>query len=261
MTSFLGVPIRVRGEIYGNLYLTDKIGWSEFTSDDEALIEALAVAAGIAIENARLHQRVQEVAVYEDRDRMARDLHDTVIQRLFAVGLSLQSMVNAAASVGMSERLDTAISDLDDTIRQVRATIYELGLAAVDRGVRASIVALVRELRPVVGFDVRVSFQGPVDAMIRDEVAEHLQAVIREAVTNIGRHAEATRASVTLTVEDGVCRLEVVDNGCGINAAQATAGGLGLGNLRRRAEKLHGTFEIENPAGGGTSLIWQVPIS
>ena len=94
MTSFLGVPIKVRDAVYGNLYLTDKIGWSEFTSDDEALIGALAVAAGIAIENARLHQRVQEVAVYEERDRLARDLHDTVIQRLFAIGLSLQSMAS-----------------------------------------------------------------------------------------------------------------------------------------------------------------------
>jgi GAF domain-containing protein len=88
MNSFLGVPITVRGEIYGNLYLTDKIGWSEFTADDEALVGALSVTAGIAIENARLHARVQEVVVYEERDRLARDLHDTVIQRLFAVGLS-----------------------------------------------------------------------------------------------------------------------------------------------------------------------------
>ena len=90
MTSFLGVPIKVRDEVYGNLYLTDKLGWSEFTADDEALVGALAVAAGIAIQNARLHSRAREVAVYEDRDRLARDLHDTVIQRLFAIGLSLQ---------------------------------------------------------------------------------------------------------------------------------------------------------------------------
>ena len=94
MTSFMGVPLKVRDEVYGNLYLTDKVGWSEFTSDDEALIGALALAAGIAIENARLHERVTEAAVYEERDRLARDLHDTVIQRLFAIGLSLQSMVD-----------------------------------------------------------------------------------------------------------------------------------------------------------------------
>src|SRR5579871_4379800 len=92
MTSFLGVPIKVRDEVYGNLYLTDKIGWAEFTADDQALVGALAVAAGVAIENARLHQLARQVAVFEDRDRLARDLHDTIIQRLFALGLTLQSM-------------------------------------------------------------------------------------------------------------------------------------------------------------------------
>ena len=161
MTSFLGVPIKVRGEVYGNLYLTDKIGWSEFTRDDEALVEALALAAGIAIENARLHQRVQEVAVYEDRDRVARDLHDTVIQRLFAVTLSLQSMAGAAEAAGMADRLKEAVSNLDATIRQVRSTIYELGSAGIDQGVRATVLALVRELQPVVGVEVRTSIDGP----------------------------------------------------------------------------------------------------
>ncbi len=95
MTSFLGVPLKVRDDVYGNLYLTDKVGWSEFTGDDEALVGALALAAGIAIENARLHAQVQQVAVLEDRERLARDLHDTVIQRLFAVGLSLQSLAGS----------------------------------------------------------------------------------------------------------------------------------------------------------------------
>ncbi len=135
MTSFLGVPIKSRGEVYGNLYLTDKIGWSEFTRDDQALVEALALAAGVAVENTRLHQRVQEMAVYEDRDRLARDLHDTVIQQLFAVGLSLQSIA-ATAGEGIAERLNVAISDIDGTIRQVRSSIYELGITHDDRGVR-----------------------------------------------------------------------------------------------------------------------------
>ena len=261
MTSFLGVPIMVRDEVYGNLYLTDKIGWSEFTADDEALIEALALAAGIAIENSRLHRRVQEVAVYEDRDRLARDLHDTVIQRLFAAGLSLQSMATAVESTGLSERLEGVIADLDDTIRQVRSAIYELGSASVDRGVRSNVLALVRELSPVVGFDVAVTFSGPVDSLISDEVAEHLLAVVREAVTNIGRHAHATQAVVTLRVVGGICGLEIVDDGRGLGVAQSTDGGLGLGNMRHRAEKLHGTFAIESPSGGGTALLWEVPVS
>jgi signal transduction histidine kinase len=261
MTSFLGVPIKVRGEVYGNLYLTDKTGWSEFTSDDESLVEALALAAGIAIENARLHQKVQRVAVYEDRDRLARDLHDTVIQRLFAVGLSLQSLVSSAATTGTADKLETAVSDLDDTIRQVRSTIYELGSSATDHGVRASILSVVRDLNPVVGFVVSVSFDGPVDTVVSPEVADHLLAVVREALTNVGRHARATGASVTVTVADGLCRLQVIDNGQGIDATAGTEGGFGLVNLRRRAEKLHGSFVVESPATGGTALTWQVPTS
>jgi signal transduction histidine kinase len=260
MTSFLGAPLKVRGEVYGNLYLTDKIGWSEFTRDDEALVEALALAAGIAIENAHLHQRVQQIAVYDDRDRLARDLHDTVIQRLFAVGLSLQSMAGAAAAEGLGDRLSTAISDLDDTIRQVRSTIYELGLTGVEEGLRARVQALANELTPVVGFKVHVSFDGPVDSAVPEQVAEHLLSTVREGITNIGRHANATQASIELRVGDAFCRLEIADNGRGIEQPSSGRHGFGLTNLQRRAEKLRGEFTLENRQSGGTLLIWQVPL-
>jgi signal transduction histidine kinase len=260
MTSFLGVPLRVRGEVYGNLYLTDKIGCSEFTSDDESLVAALALAAGIAIENARLHKRVREAAIYEDRDRLARDLHDTVIQRLFAVGLSLQSMAGAARADGLSSRLTAAISDLDDTIREVRSTIYQLGSTGIEQGIRGRVHSLLRELNPIVGFEIHATFGGPVDSSIPDQIAEHLLAVIREAVTNVGRHAGATEASVRLTVDEDLCRLQVTDNGCGI-AMSGNNGGFGLPNLLRRAEKLHGRFTIDSPPTGGTSLTWEVPVA
>ncbi len=261
MTSFLGVPITVRDEVYGNLYLTDKIGWSEFTQDDEALVAALALAAGIAIENARLHRHVQEVAVYEDRDRVARDLHDTVIQRLFAVTLSLQSLAGAAAAAGIADRLTAAVSDLDATMRQIRSTIYELGSAPLVQGVRHNVLSLVRDLNPLLGFEVRTLFDGPVDSAIPDELIEHLLTTIREAVTNIGRHAKATEANLVLRVRDGVCELQITDNGLGMQQSKTTGGGLGLVNLRSRAEKLHGHFLVENRGEGGTSLTWQVPIT
>jgi len=260
MESFLGVTIRVRGRSYGNLYLTEKMGWSEFTRDDEALVAALSIAAGFAIENARLHQRAQEMAVYEERDRLARDLHDTVIQRLFAVGLSLQSMASTPSAEGIVDRLDAAIRDIDDTIRQVRTTIFGLGSAGIGRGIRATVLSLVREVTPVVGSEIEVSFNGPVDSVIPDRVAEHLLATVREALTNVGRHADATEVRLALTVEDGTCSLEVVDNGRGIGDNPSSEGGLGLVNLRSRAEKLHGRFTVESPAGGGTVLTWQVPI-
>jgi signal transduction histidine kinase len=260
MTSFLGVPITVRDKVYGNLYLTDKIGWSEFTGDDEALIGALAVAAGIAIDNARLHSRVQEVAVYEERDRMARDLHDTVIQRLFAIGLSLQSMASSPTAELNGERLTKTITDVDDTIRQVRTSIFELGSDGMGEGTRDQVLSLLRELGPVVGFDIEASFDGPIDTAIPDTVRENLVAVIRESVTNVGRHAGASSASVAIEVSNGCCRLRVVDDGCGFSRVEQVSGGLGLGNLRRRAEKLHGEFTIGHPEAGGTELLWQVPL-
>ena len=145
MSSFLGVPIKVRDEIYGNLYLTDKIGWNEFTSDDLALVQVLAVAAGIAIENAHLHQRVQEAAIYEDRDRLARDLHDTVIQRLFGVGLNVQSMAGRAPR-DMSASLVQVVAEIDHVIDRIRATIYQLGMGMEERGLPDHVVSLVQEL-------------------------------------------------------------------------------------------------------------------
>jgi signal transduction histidine kinase len=260
MSSFLGVPIKVRDEVYGNLYLTDKVGWSEFTSDDEGLVGALALAAGIAIENARLHQRVQEVAVVDERDRLARDLHDTVIQRLFAVGLTLQSIAGTVTSPGEADRLRQAIADIDDTIRQVRTTIFELGLDSMSQGPRASVFALVEELTPVVGFEISTSINGPIDAALSDEIVENLLATLREALTNIGRHAQASRASLLLNVDSEMCRLQILDNGLGVDHGEGRTGGYGLVNMKRRAEKLYGSFEIEAPDAGGTLLIWQVPI-
>jgi signal transduction histidine kinase len=259
MTSFLGAPIRVQDRVYGNLYLTDKVGADEFASDDEAVIEALALAAGIAVENARLHQRAGEIAVYEERDRMARDLHDGVIQRLFAIGLSLQGLSVSPAGKPVADNLSTAVADIDETIRQVRATIFELGGAGGGRGVRSHLVALAEELHPVVGFDVPVEFHGPVDTAVSNAVAEQLLPTVREALTNIGRHAHATRARIRLSVIGHQCRLEITDNGRGFVDGPSADGGLGLPNMRQRAEGLGGSFDITHPESGGTTIAWQVP--
>jgi signal transduction histidine kinase len=262
MKSFLGVPIKVRDEVYGNLYLTDKIGWQEFTGSDLAVVETLAVAAGIAIENSRLHQHVQDAAVFEDRDRLARDLHDTVIQRLFAVGLSLQSIAAASTPI-ISDRLSGAVSDLDETIRQIRSSIFELGITEQTSGARSSLLSVVRSLEPVLGFEVKVSFEGPVDSAISVDLTEHLLAVLREAITNIGKHAKATTAEVKLSVNSSDCTLTIRDNGKGMPGSterHGTGYGLGLGNLVRRADKLKGKFTIGDATPNGTLLTWQVPL-
>jgi signal transduction histidine kinase len=263
MTSFLGVPVTAHGEVYGNLYLTDKQGWSEFTQDDEWLAMSFAQAAGVAIENARLHGRVQEVALLEDRDRIARDLHDDVIQRLFAAGLALQAL-GRDVDTPVAERLDQVIGDIDSTIRRIRSAIFELVETTIDRGVRAAVLALVHELRPLLGFDPSVSFAGPVDTAMTPEMTEHLLATVREALTNVARHSNATGASVQLTVADGVCTLAIVDNGTGVVSAGSgptLAGGFGIANLRRRADKLGGELDLEPRAGAGTALTMRVPIA
>ena len=258
MASFLGVPIKVGDQVFGNLYLTDKIGWSEFTLEDEALVTSLAVAAGIAIQNAWLHQLVQEQAVSNDRERVARDLHDKVIQALYAAGLSLLGIAGAAQAADVSDEVSAVAASLDDVVTQLRSTIYELGLIGGELGIRANVISLLRELTVVAGFEVHSSFSGPVDAVISDAIAEQLLATIREAVTNVGRHAQATQASVRLSVASDECLLQVTDNGRGLGARESSEDGLGLNNMRRRAEKLRGSFEVTSQ-NGGTVLMWRVP--
>jgi len=260
MTSFLGVPIRVRvgTEVYGNLYLTDKIGADTFSDEDEALTEALALAAGIAIENTRLHERVRMLSVLDDRERIGRDLHDRVVQRLFALGLGLQAAKRLTDLPLVVERVDRAIDDVDATINEIRTTIFELGDSSIGGGLRQGVLALANELAPPLGARPEVSFAGEVDNRVSQQVADHLLAVVREALTNAGKHAQANRFIVKLSVTDDVL-LEVVDDGVGIDP-KTQGQGLGLTNLRNRAHKLGGTFEIHSPAAGGTCVTWRVPL-
>jgi signal transduction histidine kinase len=261
MTSFLGVPIKVRDRVYGNLYLTDKDGLPEFTGDDEALVTGLAVAAGIAIENAHLHRQVQLAVLTDERERVARDLHDTVIQRMFGAGLNLQGIAGMIGPGPAAERLDAVVVDIDDSIRELRSIIFALGLTGEEQDVRARLLSLLAELRLILGFEVHTVFDGPVDSLISGEIADQLLAVAREAVTNVARHARATRTEVKLSASDGRCTLRIVDNGIGLhNSEETRAGGMGLINLRRRAEKLCGEFHVESPVAGGTVLTWKVPI-
>jgi signal transduction histidine kinase len=258
MKSFLGVTVRVRSVVYGNLYLTDKIGADEFSDQDQALAEALAVAAGIAIENTRLHERVRVLSVLDDRDRIARDLHDRVIQRVFAVGMSLQGAMRLSERDEIVERVDKAVDDLDATVTEIRTAIFELGNKAIAGGLRNSVLELTEEMASSLGARPEVTFNGPVDNAISQRIADSLLAVLREALTNAGKHAQATSYVVTIGVAEDVS-LEVQDDGIGIELPQAFGAGLGLLNLRSRAEKLGGSFEIL-ASEDGTRLLWCVPV-
>ncbi len=262
MTSFLGVPLRVRDEVFGNLYLTDKSSGEPFTAEDELLVVGLAVAAGVAIENARLHTRVQEAAIFEDRERIARDLHDTVIQRLFATGLSLQGAIRRAEVPEVAERIEAAVEDLDLTVKHIRTAIFglESSRGRTVNGTRAEVVSLCREAAGPLGFEPRVTFDGPIDATVQGTVAIDLLSAVREALSNVARHAHASRVDIHLHVLDEVLTLEVIDDGVGLPEGLEPTGH-GLRNLRDRAERHGGSFLVLPATLSGTRAEWHVPLA
>ncbi len=258
MKSFLGVPIRVRDQVFGNLYLTDKTSAEVFTDIDEELVVALAAAAGVAIENARLHLRVREMALLEDRERIARDLHDTVIQRLFATGLRLQGAARLADRPELVERLNQSVDDLDLTVKHIRTAIFGLESSRrVAGGLRQRVVSLAAEAAGPIGVSPQVLFDGPVDT-VPEPVAVELLAVLREALTNVARHAQASHVDVTVEVDREVA-LVVADDGRGLPADPHPGAGRGLGNMEARATHLGGTLSTSPRAPSGTRLEWRVP--
>jgi signal transduction histidine kinase len=408
MSTFLGVPVRIRGTVFGNLYLTEKAGGGEFTDQDQELVEALAQTAGFVIENARAYglserrrqwleasselaealqppvelarglRRItetaravagaraaavlpdsdrgsdsgptvtldpedadlveaalaqvaadlavgdpgpdpvtravqgleavviplrahlaprgalvalfdpgprdaeerellasfgdqvalaldraqavadrEELAVISDRERIARDLHDVVIQRLFATGLQLQGVAMLAGTGDVAERLDAAVGDLDATIAAIRGTIFELQNRQAS-SLRAEVRSLVREYVPVLGFSPAVRTTGPVDTAVPDHVRSQLLPVLREAVSNVARHALASSAEVDVVVTDHLLQLVVADDGAGLAEGRTESG---LRNARRRADDLGGTLELSANQPSGTVLRWSVPLN
>jgi len=265
MQSFLGVPIRLRDEVFGNLYLTDKTTSEVFTDVDEELVVGLASAAGVAIENARLHSRVQELTLVEDRERIARDLHDTVIQRLFATGLSLQGTERLVRSDPgtVEQRLQLAVDDLDLTVKHIRTAIF--GLASARRagdGLRARVLEIASEVGHTLGFEPRVLIDGPVDTGVDDDIADDLAATLREALSNVTRHAQATRTDIEVVAGDTDVTLRVVDDGVGLPPELATPGdgeGRGLANMAARAEHYGGHLTLTPGEQSGLVLEWHVP--
>ena len=261
MRSFLGVPIKIRDEVFGNLYLTDKVDADEFSALDEELVVGLASAAAVAIDNARLHAKVQSLALVHDRERIARDLHDTVIQRLFAAGLSLQGTLRLVGDddAEVAERIERAVDDLDLTIKHIRSAIFGLSTSARgEDGVGERMMSLLGEATAVLGFEPQMFFDGPVDTAVPDVIAADLLATLREALTNVARHAGATRVDVSLAVGDEVV-LSVADDGVGPPSTGASRG-KGLGNMASRARRHGGTLELCAAGdGGGTVVTWRVP--
>ena len=262
MHSFLGVPVSVKGHSVGDLYLTNKRGAPEFSEDDQTLVERFAAHAGLAIENARLSERVQALAVVEERERIGRDLHDGIIQRIYAVTLGLDDVPEIAIQdpAAAAERVERAIDALHAAIGEIRTFIYGLrpGLDGPG-GIASALETLAEETR--LHTPLRIEVQAAAAPGLSAAVSGELLNIAREAISNAARHAFGTSVTLDIAVENGELRMEVADDGTGFDAAAAPgAGHHGLDNMRRRAESLGGRLLVESEQGRGTRIIVALPL-
>ncbi|WP_169982433.1 GAF domain-containing protein [Microbispora sp. H10836] len=253
------VPLGAPGAVRGVLALVKRSGRMPFSQSELRTLHAFAGQAAVALELAETRRDAERLGLLEDRDRIAKDLHDVVIQRLFAVAMTLMSAVRLVERPEASSRLQNAIDELDTTIRQIRSTIFALQTPREHTApsLRAQIVDLVEGARGHLGFMPGLSLEGRLDNDVPPEVAEHLLAVLREALSNLVRHAKARRADVTVHAADGHLTLLVQDDGVGIPSEGRRSG---LRNLADRAERLGGAFAVTSPEAGGARLEWTVPL-
>ncbi|MDH6566126.1 signal transduction histidine kinase [Streptomyces sp. SAI-117] len=257
----VAVPIGSGTEgVRGVVLLVRETGRTPFTDKEIEPLRGFAAQAAVAMELAERRQDAEEIAVLKDRDRIARDLHDLAIQRLFATGMTLQSAGRLIEHAEASERVVRAVDDLDETIKIIRSTIFGLRSreGGAGSGLRARAVRVVGEAATVLGFAPSIRMEGLVDTDVPREIADDVIAVLSEALTNVARHARAGRADVVLETDGREVRLTVSDDGVGIPAEGRRSG---LRNLADRAEGYGGDLTIDCPATGGTTLVWRVPVT
>ena len=255
MRSFLGAPLMVQGSKFGQIYLSEKIGGGEFSDQDESTVTALAAAAGVAVANARARELRSALALTEDRERIARDLHDLVIQRLFATGMSMQAMLRSQQlDEPTAERLNSCIDGLDVTVKQIRQTIFALQDSSPD-GMRARVIAEFEAFKGLCEYTPELTFEGPIDAKVPERVATHAVAVVRELLSNVSRHAKASACTVLVKVVADELTITVTDNGMGFKEPPHRRG---LSNVARRADAFSGLFSIAPRTEGGTRAHWSI---
>ncbi len=256
MTRFLGVPVSTGdGHVFGNLYLTDPLDGEPFDEQDEYVVEAFGRAAGLVIDQTRLRAQLRELTLINERERLARDLHDTVIQRLFGVGLTLQIALGRPMDDAVRDRVNHCVDELDITIRQIRTTIFEIDQDDEESGpLSLRIEALADEVRSRLGIDVAVALAPDLDWLVSDHCAHHTVQALREALSNVARHSQASSARVDVTLDGDLIGVSVVDDGVGFSTSAGP--GRGLRNLSQRAGQLGGTFEVDAEPGRGTLVRW-----
>jgi len=264
MTSFLGVPITRKGDRLGNLYLTDKRSAEEFTDDDQHLIELLAAHAGVAIENARLFARVQHLSVVEERQRIGMDLHDGIIQSIYAVGLKLEFLKSQVAEGDNSstvEQLDSAMGALNSTIRDIRAYILDLRPRQFQGdNLVTGLEHLLAEFKANTLMAVTFTADAETDKLLTPDARLALFHIAQEALSNAVKHSRASRVDVRLARDDGAVVLSLSDNGRGFAEAEVQQRlGHGLVNMRDRAHSIGGSLSLRQVETGGTEVHAVVP--
>lgn len=242
----------------GVLVLARDQGRSDFQAGWLNMLSSFANQAAVALELAEARLDSERLSVLEDRDRIARDLHDTVIQRLYATAITLMGTVRRIDDATSSKRVQGAVDDLDDTIRQIRSTIFALQSSAEDDSswLRSQVLELVNTSAETLGFAPRLLTQGPLDNAVDEQVGTHLVAVLRELLSNVARHSGATSVDVDLSVDAGEVVLRVSDNGRGVPAGASRSG---LRNLHSRAEELGGSMAVVSGPTEGTVVEWAAP--
>jgi signal transduction histidine kinase len=255
----VAVPIGSGDSVRGIVLLVRAADGNEFTDREIEPLQGFAAQAAVAMEPAGRRQGAERIAVLQDRDRIARDLHDLAVQRLFATGTTPQSAGRFIDHEEASGRVLRAVDDLDETIRIIRSAIF--GLRSREgtggTGPRARAVRVIGEAAPVPGFPPSVRMEGLVDTRVPKETADDLVAVLSESLANVARHARADRAEVVLETDGREVRLTVADNGAGIPAGGRRSG---LRNMAERAERLGGGLDVTGSAGRGTTLVGHVPV-
>jgi signal transduction histidine kinase len=253
------VPLGARGNVRGVLTAGRTPGSMPLPAAGVDMLMTFATQAAIALELAEHRQQAERVAVFEDRDRIARDLHDLVIQRLYATGMSLQGAVSLIGSRDVADRVSRAVDALDETIREIRSSIFALQARpeVAVRGLRARVLAIADEMTLMLGFPPTLQLDGRLDDEVPPEAVEHLLGALREALSNVARHAGASKVDISVRAADELS-LVVADDGLGMKEVTRRSG---LGNLAERAIHLGGSMQVEPATGGGTVLSWHVPLA
>jgi signal transduction histidine kinase len=260
MKSLLGAPITGRGKVFGNIYLTDKQDADAFDEEDERMLLVLATQAAVAVENARLYEEtersgreLQRLQVLEERERIGKELHDGVIQSLFAVGMHLQGLATATGDDNISRNLESAVEDIDHAIRDLRNYIFGLrpGILA-DRQLDQALKEMATDFAARSGVVTVVDVDADAASRLTSRAADVVQ-IVREALSNVGRHGAATTCRVSVERNATGLMIEVDDDGQGFDV-ELTRSGMGLQNLQERVGSLGGVFQIESTPGEGTTV-------